>query len=656
MPGTVRVYEHAKELEMSNTYLLHLLAELGENVKSHSSTLSAETAKAVREAAAPAASNGKENTAATARPAAAPAAKKTVEVFPGITVRELAEAMGVGAPEIQKRLLGMKIMASVTQTLDLDIASRVAEKLGYHAEAGMRKAPRSAPAAGVVARKGSPVNRPPVVTIMGHVDHGKTTLLDAIRQANVTAGEFGGITQHIGAYQVEWDGRKITFLDTPGHAAFTAMRARGAQVTDIVILVVAADDGIMPQTVEAIDHARAAKVPIIVAVNKIDKEDANPDRVKTQLTEHDLLAEDYGGDTMTVNVSAKQRLNLDDLLTGILVVAEDLDLTGDPASNPSGAVVEAQLDRGRGPVATVLVQQGILKIGDSVVVGDAYGKIKAMIDDKGNNVQKAGPSTPVEILGLRSVPSAGDVFSVVKDERTARQTAAVSSAETRTERLSVRQRVTLADLRRQLVEGETKVLNVIIKADVHGSLEAVRQSLDQLNSEDVRIEVVHSGVGNIGQSDVLLAAASNAIVIGFNVVVDVEARVMAQDERIDVRVYNIIYELIEEVRKAMLGRLDPVFEEVVLGHAECREIFRTPRGPVAGSYVTDGKITRNSETRAMRDGVEQWKGRIQSLRHVKDDVREVLTGYECGILLDGFSDLKVGDIIESYEMREVPRY
>jgi translation initiation factor IF-2 len=655
MPGTVRVYELAKELEMSNAELLHMLADLGEPVKSHSSTLTAETAKAVRDMAAPAKAGGKAATSQRPAAAAATTSRKSVEIFPGITVREMAEAMGVGAPEIQKRLLGMKIMASVTQTLDMEVAARVAEKMGYQVEAGVRKAPKPV-AAAAAPRRGSPVNRPPVVTIMGHVDHGKTTLLDAIRKTNVTAGEFGGITQHIGAYQVEWDGRKITFLDTPGHAAFTAMRARGAQVTDLVILVVAADDGIMPQTVEAIDHARAAGVPMIVAVNKIDKEGANPDRVKTQLTEHEILAEDYGGDTMTVNVSAKQRLHLDDLLTGILVVAEDLDLSGDPSANPSGVVVEAQLDRGRGPVATVLVQQGVLKVGDAVVVGDTFGKIKAMVDDKGQKVQKAGPSTPVEILGLNSVPSAGDIFTAVKDERIARHTAATSAAQTRTERLAIRHRVTLADLRRQLVEGETKVLNVIIKADVHGSLEAVRQSLEQLNSAEVRIEVVHSGVGNIGQSDVLLATASNAIVIGFNVSVDPDARTMAQDERIDVRVYNIIYELIDEVRKAMLGRLEPIFEESVLGHAECRTIFRTPRGPVAGSYVTDGKITRNSETRVTRAGEEVWKGRIQSLRHVKDDVREVLTGFECGILLDGFTDLKVGDIIESYEMREVPRF
>ncbi|HEY3268297.1 MAG TPA: translation initiation factor IF-2 [Armatimonadota bacterium] len=650
MPGTIRVYELAKELKMSNTELLHLLESLGENVRSHSSTLSAESVAKVR------GSVQKSDGAPPApTPAPKPVADKLVEVFPGMTVRELAEAMGVGAPEIQKRLLAMRVIASVTQTLDLDVSSRLAEQMGYEVLTGMRPAPKAAaPSNGV--RKGSSVNRPPVVTIMGHVDHGKTTLLDAIRHTDVTGGEFGGITQHIGAYQVEWDGRKITFLDTPGHAAFTAMRARGAQVTDIVVLVVAADDGIMPQTVEAINHAKAAGVPIIVAVNKIDREDANPDRVLTQLTEYELLAEAYGGDTMTVNVSAKKKTNLEDLLTGILVVAEDLDLTGDPAANPEGAVVEAQLDRGRGPVATVLVQQGILTVGDAVVVGETHGKIKAMLDDKGQRVLKAGPSTPVEIQGLSSVPNAGDRFTVVKDDRTARHLSEEEGMRKRTERLALRHRVTLQDLRRQMIEGETKVLNAIIKADVHGSLEAVRQSLEQLSDAEVKIDVVHSGVGNIGQSDILLATASNAIVIGFNVTVDNDARTMAQDESIDVRVYNIIYELIDDVRKAMLGKLEPVYEEVSLGHAECRAIFRTPRGPVAGSYVIDGKVTRAAEARVLRGKEVVWKGRLQSLRHVKDDVREVLTGFECGILLDGFTDIQVGDIVESFEMREVPRY
>lgn len=652
MPGTIRVYELAKELDVSNTELLHLLADLGETVKSHSSTLPAETAKLVREMAAPS------KTTAAAKPDAAPpapAAPKAVEVIPGMTVRELAEAMGIGAPEIQKRLMGMRIMASVSQTLDIDVATQVAEKMGYVVTEGVRQAPkveRHAPP----SRKSNPISRPPVVTIMGHVDHGKTTLLDAIRETHVTDQEFGGITQHIGAYQVEWDGRRITFLDTPGHAAFTAMRARGAQVTDIVVLVVAADDGIMPQTVEAINHAKAAGVPIIVAVNKIDREDANPDRVLTQLTSYELLAEAYGGDTMTVNVSAKKRQNLDDLLTGILVVAEDLDLTGDPNATPTGVVVESQLDRGRGPIATVLVQQGILKVGDSIVAGEAYGRIKAMLDDKGQNIQKAGPSVPAVVLGLSQVPGAGDTMTVVKDDRTARQQSGEAGTIARTARLAVRQRVTLADLRRQMVEGETKVLNAIVKADVDGSLEAVKQSLDQLSDAEVKIQFVHGGVGNIGQNDVLLARASGAIVIGFNVSVDPDARTMAQDESVDVRVYNIIYELIEDVRKAMLGQLEPVFEEISLGKAECRQVFRTPRGPVAGSYVLEGKITRSADARVLRAKNEVWKGRLQSLRHVKDDVREVLTGYECGILCDGFNDMQVGDIVESYEMKEVPRF
>jgi translation initiation factor IF-2 len=651
MPGTVRVYELAKELEVSNTELLHLLAELGESVKSHSSSLTAETAKLVREMSAPA----KAASPTKASAPADPAEPKIVEVFPGMTVRELAEAMGVGAPEIQKRLMGMRIMASVTQTLDLDVASRVAEQLGQHAVPGVRPVPKPERRAHN-ARKLSPISRPPVVTIMGHVDHGKTTLLDAIRETHVTEQEFGGITQHIGAYQVEWDGRRITFLDTPGHAAFTAMRARGAQVTDIVVLVVAADDGIMPQTVEAINHAKAAGVPIIVAVNKIDREDANPDRVLTQLTEYELLAEAYGGDTMTVAVSAKKRQNLDDLLTGILVVAEDLDLTGDPAATPSGVVVESQLDRGRGPVATVLVQQGILKVGDSIVAGGAYGRIKAMLDDKGQGIQKAGPSVPAVVLGLSQVPSAGDTISVVKDDRTARQMAATAGALKRTTRIAGRQRVTLADLKRQLTEGETKVLNAIVKADVDGSMEAVKQSLEQLSDVEVKIDIVHSGVGNIGQSDVLLATASNAIVIGFNVSVDPDAKTMAQDESVDVRVYNVIYELIDEVRKAMLGQLEPVYEEVILGHAECRAIFRTPRGPVAGSYVTDGKVTRSADARVLRAKTEVWKGHLQSLRRIKDDVREVLTGFECGILCEGFGDMQVGDVVESYELKIVPRF
>lgn len=652
MPGTVRVYELAKELNMSNSELLHLLAELGEAVKSHSSTLTAETAEAVREMARSSADNGN-----GASPTAPPAEGKTVEVFQGMTVRDLADAMGVPASQVQKKLMARRVMAGVTQSLDLEMASRIADDLGFRATAGARKAPpKPAPKPGGPIRKASALRRPPVVTIMGHVDHGKTTLLDAIRETNVTEGEHGGITQHIGAYQVEWDGRRITFLDTPGHAAFTAMRARGAQVTDIVILVVAADDGVMPQTVEAINHARAAKVPIIVAVNKVDKPDANPDRVKTQLTEYDLLSEEYGGDVMTVNVSAKKHTGLDDLLTGILVVAEDLDLTADPTVEPTGTVVESQLDRGRGPMATVLVQEGVLEVGDAVAAGKAHGRIKAMLDDRGHRVQKAGPSTPVAVLGLSEVAVAGDTFEVMRNDREARQAAAEAARQERDEQMVQRRPVGLRDLRDLMREGESKVLNAILKADVHGSLEAVHQSLEKLSGDEVEIKIIHEGVGNINQSDIQLATVDNTIIIGFNVSVDPDARARAKAEGIDVRVYNVIYELIDEVRKAMLGQLEPVFEEVTIGHAEVRAIFRTPRGAVAGSYVLDGKIARGTEVRVLREGENLWHGNIRSLRHVKDDVREVLTGFECGILLDGFNDIQVGDIVEAYEVREVPRF
>ncbi|HOC31606.1 MAG: translation initiation factor IF-2 [Armatimonadetes bacterium] len=651
MPGTVRVYELAKQMNMSNAQLMDMMRDLGEPVKSHSSTVTEETAKLIREMAQPASKAEPEPA-----PTTEPPTDKPVLVFPGMTVRELADALGVPPSDVQKRLMGMRIMASVTMTLELDVLARVVEAFGRNHEIGVRPAPVAPKKKTTTLRKSATVNRPPVVTIMGHVDHGKTTLLDAIRETNVIGQEFGGITQHIGAYQVEWDGRKITFLDTPGHAAFTAMRARGAQVTDIVILVVAADDGIMPQTVEAINHAKAAGVPIIVAVNKIDVPDANPDRVKTQLTEYEMLAEDYGGDTVMVNVSAKQRTNLDELLTAILVVAEDLDLKIDVGSETEGTVIEAKLVKGRGPVATMLVQRGILKPGDPLVVGCCYGKVKAMVDDKGQKLQKAGPSTPVEVIGLNAVPVAGDTFHVGKDERSARHEASDATTLSRATKFATTHRQTLADLRKQITDGVTKTLNVIIRGDVDGSVEAVRQSLEQLSNDEVRVDIVASSVGTVSQGDILLASASNALIIGFNVSVDADARTTAQDEGVEIRVYNIIYELIDDVRKAMLGQLEPVFEEVVLGHAEVRAVFRTPRGPVAGCYVPEGKVTRNSETRVIRAGETVWTGHMASLRRVKDDVREVLTGFECGILLDGYNEISVGDLIQSYEMREVPRY
>jgi translation initiation factor IF-2 len=655
MPASVRVYELAKQLNMSNAQLMDLLRDLDVPVKSHSSVIPDETARLVVEMVSAPSSKQK----ADAKSPQAPAPQKTVDIFPGITVRELAERLKTTPQDLQKRLIALKMMVPVTHALDLDVAGRLAEQLGFAANVGVRQEEAPKAEARPAARKhSSSTHRPPVVTIMGHVDHGKTTLLDALRNTAVTESEFGGITQHIGAYQLDWDGRRITFLDTPGHAAFTQMRARGAQVTDIVVLVVAADDGIMPQTVEAINHARAAKVPIIVAINKIDRPDANPDRVKTQLTEYDLLAEDYGGDTVMVNISAKARQNLDELLTAILVVAEELNLVGDLAADAAGTVIEAKQEKGRGCVATLLVQQGVLSVGDAIVAGKAYGKIKAMLDERGQKVHRAVPSTPVEVLGLDSVPVAGDRFYAMENERAARQKAQEAEALERSAMSTQRRPVSLKDLRRRLDEAEAKQLNVLIKADVHGSLEAVRQSLERLGeeNEEVGLKVLAGAVGNITGSDIDLAKASDAVVVGFNVNVENDARTRAKDEQVDVRVYNVIYELIDEVRKAMLGQLEPVFEEVSIGKAECRAVFRTPRGPVSGCYVIEGKITRSAETRVLRDGQEVWRGRIASLRHVKDDVREVQQGYECGILLDGFADAAVGDIIESYEQREVPRF
>jgi len=500
------------------------------------------------------------------------------------------------------------------------------------------------------------VSRPPIVTILGHVDHGKTTLLDNIRKTNVTEQEFGGITQHIGAYQVDVKGKKITFLDTPGHAAFTAMRARGAQVTDIVVLVVAADDGMMPQTIEALDHAKAAGVQIIVAINKIDKADANVERVKQQLAEHNLVIEDWGGETIAVEISAKDSVNLDELLEMIQLVAEMGEYKADPYGPAHATVIEAQLDRGRGAVATVLVDSGTLKQGDAFVVGQTYGRVKAMNDDKGKKLPKAGPAMPVELIGLSAVPQAGDKLEVVANEREARQIAESRLMEERETRLSTTQRVTLADLYRQMQEGVIKELNVVLKTDVQGSEEAIRQSLEQLSTEEVRVNLIHSGVGNIGESDVLLASASNAIVIGFNVKVEPQATRSAESENIDIRTYQIIYELLDEVKAGMEGLLAPVIEEIILGHLEVRQLFKLPKGAaIAGCYVTDGKILRNAEARVSRAGEVIFTGKISSLKHVKEDVREMAAGFECGVIIDGFNDFQEGDIIEAYQLKETAR-
>ena len=502
--------------------------------------------------------------------------------------------------------------------------------------------------------------RPPVITVMGHVDHGKTTLLDRIRSANVVAGEAGGITQHIGAYQVTKDDKKITFIDTPGHAAFTKMRARGAQVTDIVVLVVAADDGVMPQTIEAINHARAADVPIVVAVNKIDKENADPQRVLTQLAEYELVPEAWGGDTIVVEMSAQQNLGVDDLLDQLNVVAELEDLTANPSGRAKGIVLEANLDIGRGPVATVLVDKGTLKVGDPIVAGAAWGKVRALINDRGEQVKEAGPSTPVQVLGLSTVPAAGDEFRCAPDEKTAR-----TVGEAREQRYRVlnqrgdarvQRGVRLEDIFSQIQAGEVATLNLIIKADVHGSLEAVTESLRKLERPEVRPAFVHRGVGAITENDITLAAATNATIIGFNVRPDRKGRDLAEAEKVEIRTYEIIYKLLEDIERALVGMLAPEFEEVVTGEAEVREIFRVPKiGAIAGCYVRSGVVTRGTKVRFLRDGVIIWKGSISSLRRFKDDAREVREGFECGIGLSDFQDLKPGDLIETFEEKQVAR-
>jgi translation initiation factor IF-2 len=504
------------------------------------------------------------------------------------------------------------------------------------------------------------VLRAPVVTVMGHVDHGKTTLLDRIRNANVVAGEAGGITQHIGAYKVDTDDGQVTFIDTPGHAAFTKMRARGAQVTDIVVLMVAADDGVMPQTIEAINHARAAEVPIVVAVNKIDKDNADVQRVLSQLAEHELVPESWGGDTIVVEMSAQQNLGVDDLLAQLVVVAELEELTANPTGRAKGIVLEANLDVGRGPVATILVDKGTLRVGAPIVAGGAWGRVRAMIDDKGQQVKEAGPSTPVQVLGLQSVPNAGDEFRAAADEKTART---VGEAREQRQRLKaqrgdarVQRGVKLEDIFSQIQAGEVATLNLVLKADVQGSLEAVTESLRRLERDDVKLAFVHRGVGAITENDISLAATTNATLIGFNVRPDRKAREMADAEHVEIRLYEIIYKLLEDIEKAMVGMLAPEYEEVVTGEAEVREIFRVPRlGAIAGCYVLSGQITRGSKVRFLRDGTIIWKGSIQSLRRFKDDVREVREGFECGIGLSDFQDLKPGDIIETFEEREIAR-
>ncbi|GIN18908.1 MAG TPA: translation initiation factor IF-2 [Bacillus bacterium] len=574
-----------------------------------------------------------------------------------LTVAELAKKIHREPSEIIKKLFMLGVIATINQELDKDAIELICAEYGVEVEEEIQIDKTDLEVYFEEENDGKDLTeRPAVVTIMGHVDHGKTTLLDSLRNTKVTAGEAGGITQHIGAYQIETNGKKITFLDTPGHAAFTTMRARGAKVTDITILVVAADDGVMPQTVEAINHAKAAEVPIIVAVNKIDKPTANPDRVMQELTEHGLVPEDWGGDTIFVPISALQGEGIESLLEMVLLVSEVEELKANPKRTALGTVIEAQLDKGRGSVATLLVQDGTLKVGDPIVAGNTYGRVRAMVNDIGRRVKEAAPSTPVEITGLSDVPQAGDRFVVFQDEKTARQVGEARAQQALQAQRSESSRVSLDTLFEQMKQGEMKELNVIIKADVQGSAEALAASLRKIDVDGVNIKIIHGGVGAINESDITLAAASNAIVIGFNVRPDVNAKRAADSEGVDIRLHRIIYKAIEEIEAAMKGMLDPEYEEKVIGQAEVRQTFKVSRiGTIAGSYVTDGKITRDSGVRLIRDGIVIYEGEIDDLKRFKDDVKEVSQGYECGITIKNFNDVKEGDVIEAFLMEEIER-
>lgn len=586
------------------------------------------------------------------RPQLEPPAK--IVFTESLTVGELAKKLRKEPAEIIKKLFGLGIMATINQDLDKDTIELICSEYNVAVEEKIVIDETNFETIEEVDQPQDMQERPPVVTIMGHVDHGKTTLLDAIRSTNVVAGEAGGITQHIGAYQVEIKGKKITFLDTPGHAAFTTMRARGAQITDITILVVAADDGVMPQTVEAISHAKAANVPIIVAVNKIDKENANLDRIKQELTEYGLVAEEWGGETIFCPLSAKQRMGIEELLEYILLVAEVQELKANPNKRARGTVVEAELDKGKGPVARVLVQHGTLKIGDPIVVGAAFGRVRAMVNDKGRRIKEAGPSTPIEITGLNDVPQAGDQFMVFEDEKKARAIGEARASKLRESERRANTRVSLDDLFQHIQEGDIKELNLIIKGDVQGSVEALRGSLEKIDVNGTRIKIIHTGAGAITESDITLANASNAIVIGFNVRPEPNARNMAEQEQIDIRLHRVIYNVIEEIESALKGMLDPVYKESIIGQAEIRQVFKISKvGNIAGSYVTEGKLSRDAGARLIREGVVIYEGKLDTLKRFKDDAKEVAAGYECGLTLDKFNDIKEGDVVEAFIMVEV---
>jgi len=671
----IRVYELAQELDMSSKELIEKAEELDLQLSSHMNSLDDEEASMIKELFGKGNDTLKTDKDEIDNIEEDKSAEKTeeknkkieeaetmedtdniIEIGENIIVKNLADKLEVTPSEIITKLIGLGVMVNQNQSIDIDTAEIIASDYDMIV---VPEAIEEEEDSFDLDFKDDPddlVSRPPVVTVMGHVDHGKTSLLDAIRKENVTEVEAGGITQHIGAYTVKINDEKIVFLDTPGHEAFTSMRARGALVTDLAILVVAADDGVMPQTLEAISHAKAAKVPIIVAINKMDKPTANVERVKQELAENNLLPEEWGGDTIIVPVSAVNRTGIDDLLEMILLVSEMEELKANPDRNAFGVIVEGQLDKGKGPLATVLVKKGTLKVGDMVVSGIANGRVRAMLDDKGNRIDKAGPSIPVVILGLSEVPNAGDVLYAVDDEKTARIYANRRKEEIREEQFKSHTNVSLDDLFEKIQEGEMIDLNIIVKADVRGSMEALNQSLEKLNTEDVNINIVYGGVGGITESDIMLASASHAIVVGFNVRPNLNAIETAKRENVDIRTYRVIYEAIEDIQAAVKGMLAPKFVEEVLGRAEVRATFRLPNGnTIAGIYVLDGKITRNSMIRLLRNDVVIFEGEVSSLRRFKDDVREVASGYEAGLGLENYNDIKDNDMLEAYIMKEVER-
>lgn len=581
------------------------------------------------------------------------ASKKKITIYESISVGDLAAKMKIKASEVIAKLMGLGVMATMNQGVDVDTATLIATDFGYEIEQGITEE-IGIQILDAQEEGGEAQTRSPVVTVMGHVDHGKTSILDAIRKTDVAEGEAGGITQHIGAYHVRSKAGDVTFVDTPGHAAFTEMRSRGAQITDLVILVVAADDGVMDQTREAINHAQAADVPILVAVNKIDKDNADPDRVKRELAELELIPEDWGGQTIYCETSAKQNIGIDELLENIQLMAEILELKADPTRKAKGRVVEARLDKGRGPVATVLIQEGTISSGDNFVVGQYSGKVRALLDDKGRKIKVAGPSEPVEVQGLSGVPQAGDEFIVVTDDKMAKNVSQARTMRVRESELAAGSKISLDKLFEQMSEGDVQELRVIIRADVQGTLEAFAKAAEELSTNEIKVRVLHEGSGTISESDILLASASDAIVIGFNVRPSAKIKEMAEKEHVDVRSYDVIYHALDDIRKAMVGMLDPTFEEEVIGNAEVREVFSVPKvGKIAGCSVTDGAIRRNAGVRVLRDGVVVYTGKISSLKRFKDDAKEVVSGYECGIGVENFNDIKVGDNLEAFVMQQV---